>query len=449
MKNSKFRGWKDVFSFTFRQSVKKGGYCAVTLIVSLLIVAGIIFAILMSGKPDEEDVSDISVVYLEDRSGIPTDYAFWMSQLGMSRYNNTVFEPVENAETTIKQLAGSGALSYVAVVVSQADGDFSMDVKVPENADVSRGEANRLVSDMITCFETNKLLAAGLSEEQLIGVMSPTISDYSKFGEEKNVAVELIRVFAPMVFGLVLYLMLILYGQEVGREVSAEKTSKLTEMLLTSVQPYALIAGKVLAISLAAMLQFFIWVASAVIGVTAGNAIAQDLYPGYQNVVTVLFEFLRENLGANAFTIPSVVIGLVVFCVGFLFYCVLAGIAGSLVSKPEEMASTQAIFQFPVIISFFVTYFAAIAEKFNVIAVSRYIPFTAPFSVPVDVITGSIGPVSALISLAILIVFAILLIIVAGRLYEGMILYTGQKVNFQTVIGIITAKKTIRTKDNQ
>lgn len=449
MKNSKFRGWKDVFSFTFRQSVKKGGYCAVTLIVSLLIVAGIIFAILMSGKPDEEDVSDIAVVYLEDRSGIPTDYAFWMSQLGMSRYNNTVFEPVENAETTIKQLAGSGVLAYVAVVISQKDGDFSMDVRVPENADVSQGEANRLVSDMITCFDTNKLLAAGLSEEQLIGVMSPTISDYSKFGEEKNVAVELIRIFAPMVFGLVLYLMLILYGQEVGREVSAEKTSKLTEMLLTSVQPYALIAGKVLAISLAAMLQFFIWVASAVIGVVAGNAIAQDLYPGYQNVVTVLFGFLRENLGANAFTIPSVVIGLVVFCVGFLFYCVLAGIAGSLVSKPEEMASTQAIFQFPVIISFFVTYFAAIAEKFEVIAVSRYIPFTAPFSVPVDVITGSIGPVSALISLAILIVFAILLIIVAGRLYEGMILYTGQKVSFQTVIGIITAKKTIQTKENQ
>ena len=126
-----------------------------------------------------------------------------------------------------------------------------------------------------------------------------------------------IRVFAPMIFGLVLYMMLIFYGQDVSREISAEKTSKLTETLLTSVKPYALITGKVLAVALTAIIQFFMWILCAAAGLVIGNIIAQSMYPGYQNVIIQLLGYMRDTFSSSAFSPVAVVLAVFIFITGF------------------------------------------------------------------------------------------------------------------------------------
>lgn len=440
MKNNKFRGWKDVFSFTFLQSVKKGGFRAVTLIVALLLAAGIALIVVVTAKPDEEAVkSEIQDVYVNDPYG--TDYAAWMAILGQDAFDEVSFIPVQERSEAMEEAAAAERFSYVIVEVAWEEGVFQMEAVLPENTTVRESEAEELLSAMSSCFESGKLFLAGLSEEQLIGVAAPIVTDFSKIGENHTFGMVIVRMLAPMIFGLVIYMMLLLYGQSVSREVSVEKTSKLTETLLTSVRPYALISGKVLAVSAVAILQFFFWVLAAVAGLLIGNAAAASMYPGYENAVLTMFEYIRDNVGASAFSPMAVVLAVLTFVVGFVFYCILAGMAGCLVSKPEDVAQTQSLFQFPVIISFFACYFGIILEKAGLLTACRLIPFTIPFCVPVDVLTGSISVLQGVIAFVIQIVFAVILVIVSGKMYEGLILYSGQKLNIKTALHIITAKK--------
>ena len=274
-----------------------------------------------------------------------------------------------------------------------------------------------------------------------MAVMMPVVTGDGKIGEDLSMGAMIIKMIAPMVFGLVLYMMLIFYGQDVSREVSMEKVSKLTETLLTSVRPYAMITGKVLAVSLAGVIQFFIWILSAAAGLAIGNIVAKSMYPGYENVVIKVLEFVREGFSTSAFSPVAIILAILIFVVGFLFYSVLAGMAGSLVSKPEDTAQMQSIFQFPIIISFFACYFGVLLEKEGLILATRFIPFTIPFGVPCDLLTGSVSILQGVVSLVILLVFTVFCIILSGRLYEGLILYNGQKMNLKKLVNVVRVKK--------
>jgi ABC-type Na+ efflux pump permease subunit len=108
-----------------------------------------------------------------------------------------------------------------------------------------------------------------------------------------------------------------------------------------------------------------------------------------------------------------------------------------MVSKPEDVASTQGLFQLPVIISWLLCYFAPIAGNYKILAVARYIPFTAPFCVPSDLITGAIGLGEGLISLLALTLFTLITIILSAKLYKGLVLYSGQKADIKLLGNIM------------
>jgi ABC-type Na+ efflux pump permease subunit len=112
-----------------------------------------------------------------------------------------------------------------------------------------------------------------------------------------------------------------------------------------------------------------------------------------------------------------------------------------MVTKPEDVASTQAVFQIPVIISWLVCYIAPMTRINGLLTTVRYIPFTAPFSVPADLITGTIGLLEGMISLALLLVFSLLTIMLAARIYKGLVLYNGQKLSFKMIGNVLKTNK--------
>ena len=164
------------------------------------------------------------------------------------------------------------------------------------------------------------------------------------------------------------------------------------------------------------------------------------MYPETESGLRVVGEFMRANIGESALSPVAIVLALITFCGGFLFYCVLSGMAGSMVSRPEEAAGVQSIFTLPIVISWFVCYFGTLMEKDGVLMIARNVPFTIPFCVPVDLLTGTIGIAQGIISTVILVAFSALVIMLSGRIYKGLVLYTGEKVTFKNVMGIIRNK---------
>lgn len=448
MKNN-FRGWNTVFGFTFRQLTKGPGFKFVTALVTLLILGASVLINVLAAKPEKSNIAELSLspinkVFVLDNSGLqPTDYKEMNPFFSQEQYAHISFETItgQTREDVIKTAASDSTMTIAAIINTAPDSGYDIEIVIPAGSVITKDQAEILVGPMSAAFETNKLLQSGLTEEQLAAALKPVITSFADIGEDTNEITFVIKMIAPMIFGLMLYMMLIFHGQAISKSVSTEKTSKLVETLLTSVHPYALITGKVLAVSAMAILQFVTWLVAIFAGLYLGNTVAHSIYPGYESSVISVINFLKDNIGQTAFTLPAVVLTIVAFCIGFLFYCVIAGLTGCLVSKPEEAASTQAIFQFPVIISWLITYLSPMMGNETVTVVARYIPFTAPFCIPVDILTGTIGLGEGLITTLLLLLFTLIVIMLSGRIYKGLILYNGQKVSLKMIGNVIKANK--------
>ncbi|MFV0343476.1 MAG: ABC transporter permease [Anaerocolumna sp.] len=445
---NKFRGWGTVFSFTFKQTIDAIGFKIGTALVSLILIAFIVVINIVAANEGEKDgdkevtLSPIETVYVQDNSGImETAYKEYIAASSPEVFGHIQFENVGEGSRNDIIVKAAGTSNAIAVFIEIKDAGYEIEAVIPAESKVTTKEAKSLLDQMTTAFETNKLLQSGISPEQLSMALNPVVTSHSIIGESSNELVYVIKLIAPMIFSLLLYIMLILYGQIISKSVSAEKTSKLMETLLTAIHPYALITGKILGVVASALLQFGIWVVALLIGLYGGNAISQQLFPGYENSIVVIINFFQDNFSETALSIPSFIVAMIVMLVGFLFYCVIAGLAGCLVSKPEEVASTQAIFQIPIVISFLITYLAPLYNKDSITAIARYVPFTAPFGVPTDLITGTIGIGEGIISLIILLVFSLIVTMLSARIYQGLVLYTGQKVNFKLIGNILKTNK--------
>lgn len=453
MKN--FRGWEKVFSFTYRQNMKSKSYLGVTALIAVIVLGLTMLLSVLAAKPEEPEIEFdgeavafnwTEEVYVLDTTGryfvTDADFAGILATLDTEYFSHLLPRIAENQSEEELQMMAAREESGCAIVlvIEQQEENISVRAVVPSTSAVSMGEGLEVAEVFASYVESLRLAQSGLSEFQIGQINKEVMLSVADAGEEQNVFVYMVKYFAPAIFGLVLYFLLLFYGQNINREVSTEKTSKLMETLLTSLHPYGLLTGKVFAIVVVALQQFLVWVLAAVIGLVGGNILAGMLYPEANESMQVMLEFLRTNIGESAFSPAAVVLSLVTFAFGFLFYCVLSGMSGSMVSRPEDAANTQSIFTLPIVISWITCYFGTLMENEPLLRVVRNIPFTIPFCVPADLLTGAIGIGQGIFSTIILIVFSVLVIMLSGRIYKGMVLYTGQKINTKTVVGILRNK---------
>jgi ABC-2 type transport system permease protein len=439
-----FKGWNSVFRFTFRQATKNKGFRIVTALIAIAIIATIILVSILNAKPKEETKPlVVKSVYVLDESGLkPVDFVTWMPQVSDERFKDVLFVNIEGmTKEELVSHASSQSDEALPVHIYKKDAGYVLEVLIPKESSISESDAEKLIEPISACFEMNKLGQAGLSSDQLNQALLPVTTSYSEVGEDTSIFAMLVKMVAPMIFGLTLYMMLLLHGQTISKEVSTEKTSKLIEMLLISVHPYALLTGKILAISTMALMQFAIWIAAIVAGLYGGNSIAHMIYPSYNNSVIEMIGFFKDNIGEGALSMSAIMLAILIFCIGFLFYCVLAGLAGSMVSRSEDVATTQMLFQFPIIISFLVCYMAPLLEKDVIMTVARYVPFTIPFCIPIELLTGSVSLLQGGISAMILLVFSLLIIMLSAKIYKGAVLYSGQKFTWKTIGNILKADR--------
>ena len=448
------RGMKSVFRFTANQYLKRNGFARTTIIFAVILLLGATALTFFTGKPKEEkekeptekigvveilnttDLKDVIPVIEEPKEGEEDeDYEEILWDFSEAQGDeDSAFAKVSEHDDHILAIVEKSLL---------ADGNdcYKVRLLIPKDSKVSKAEAME-VGDLISeTVKTAVYRSVNMTEEMIQFVMMQPQSRSITTNEDVSLLSLLIRSILPMVLGLVMYMMILLHGQTICKEVSVEKTSKLMETMLVSVSPNALILGKTLALTVLALGQFFLWVASAVVGLFAGNIIGKAAYgDDFSNKLTMVLDFLREYIGDSALTPAAIIMSIVVFCFGIFIYFALAAVGGSFVSKPEETASANSAFVFPLIIFWMTTYFASLSNAQNVLRVCRYVPFTAPFCVPVDLLTGNLGLLGGLIICVEVTIVALLIIAIAARIYRGLMLHTGQKLSFKTVWATILGK---------
>jgi ABC-2 type transport system permease protein len=207
---------------------------------------------------------------------------------------------------------------------------------------------------------------------------------------------------------MILYGQLIGYGYFVSMGVVEEKSSRVVEVLLSSIRARSLLAGKVIGLGILGLFQLLLIAALGLAAATAAGAIDVD----------------NDVMAAAG-------MALVWFLVGYAFYASLFAAAGALVPRQEELQSVTTPLTLILLISFFVS-FAVLDNPDGTLAhVTSFIPMTAPITMPARIALGAASPVEIAGALVVTLGCAALLIPLAGRIYSGAVLRTGSAVKLR------------------
>jgi ABC-2 type transport system permease protein len=219
------------------------------------------------------------------------------------------------------------------------------------------------------------------------------------------------RVVVALVGVAVLYGLLIMFGQFVAQGVVEEKSSRVVELLLATMKPWQLLAGKILGLGLLGLAQIVLIAAVGVAG-----ALAFDLVdiPG-------------ELIG----TAVSVVLW---FVLGYAFYAAIFAVAASLVSRQEDLNTVVMPTMLLLIAAFIVGFQAAAAPEGTLAVVTSYVPGLSPLVMPVRQAAGDVAAWE--VALAVLIMLAAIAVVVriGGRVYAGALLRTSGKVRMREAL---------------
>jgi ABC-2 type transport system permease protein len=207
---------------------------------------------------------------------------------------------------------------------------------------------------------------------------------------------------------MLLYGQLIGYGYYVAMGVVEEKSSRVVEVLLSSIRARDLLAGKVIGLGILGLVQLLTIAILGLAAATAVNAIEID----------------SDVMAAAA-------LALVWFLVGYAFYASLFAAAGALVPRQEELQSVTTPLTLVLLISFFIS-FAVLDNPDGTLAhVTSFIPMTAPITMPARIALGAASPVEVGGALVVTLGAAALLVPLAGRIYSGAVLRTGSAVKLR------------------
>lgn len=439
MKKTLFRGFKPVFAFTAKQNLKTKGFLVTTILVAIIMFALPFGANVFMGfdakreaasaeEPSdgtanvEEKVGEyIHNIYFVNNTEMPDE----LIQAAMSSYCLDYQTSIsvkmahnENEDVILKNAKENLKSSEVIYSITEDDGEYQIKAYVPEDKKDVKEQAEEISDYLVQGMPNVSYAMAGLDSDTIVNIAAGSYSTVTKAGEKaEEVGVVVVRMLLPMLVGLLLYMLISISVQSVTKVVIAEKTSKLMETLLTSAMPYGIVAGKILAVTVMAIAQMLFWLLVLVIGFVTGNLVAEAICPGYENSIVMIIDLIREN-SAGAFDIMSVVLAIVMMIMGFLFYCVYAGLVGTFVQKVEDLSNTQVFIVFPLMICWLAAYLAPVVENEALLTFVRIFPLTAPFSIPADVIVGNVGVVMAAASLGLLTVLTVVLIIATGYMYK-------------------------------
>ena len=256
---------------------------------------------------------------------------------------------------------------------------------------------------------TEGLVDAGLSEEEAAAVRAsepPAVTSIKPAKGEADPG----RTSTTIVMNILLFLMLQTYGGWVVSGVTREKSSRVVEVLLSTLSSRQLMFGKILGIGMLALIHAGVMITTAIV---AAKVVGLDVLDGFR--------------------IGDLAVGLVWFLIGYVLYCCAFAAGGSLISRPEEAQSVALPIMLPLILGYIVG-FSATEGPNTLLWVLSFFPPTAVLCMPVLSATGAVPVWAVLVSIAITAAFAYVVALGAARIYERSILKTGKRVSWREAL---------------
>lgn len=221
---------------------------------------------------------------------------------------------------------------------------------------------------------------------------------------------------------VLLYVVIVLYGQIVLRSVTEEKQSRVAELVLASVPPRVLLSGKVLGIGGVALLQLGVWTTSIV-----------ALLANRERLLSVL------GVSGASMSLPTIGFAELVplfayFLLGYVMYAALFASVGSIVSSEQEAQQAQTPVLMLLVGSVALLQPALQDPDGPIARVMSLVPFSSPIMMPLRLGMASVPTLQLVTSLALLSLSAMVAMLLAGRLYRTALLMYGKRPSLREIV---------------
>ncbi len=217
------------------------------------------------------------------------------------------------------------------------------------------------------------------------------------------------QALVTIVFGL-LFLVFGMGGIAIAQSTVTEKQTRIVEILVSTVPVRALLAGKIAGHSLLTIGQVLVLAVLAPVALRLG---------GHTDLLSVLAP-------AVGWFVPFMLLG-------FVLLAAMWAVAGSVVSRQEDLGSSTSLVMLFVMLPYFAVVF--FGDDPGVLAVLSYVPFSAPVGMPVRLFTGDAQVWEAVASLGVLVAALVVIVLLASRVYSGALLQTRGRIGLAQAWG--------------
>ncbi|MFE1245681.1 ABC transporter permease [Fictibacillus sp. NPDC058756] len=393
-----------VMMHTYRSKIKSKPFLITTLItIALLFVVTNMNEITKVFGGDEE--SKVGVI---DKTGntLPALQA-QLEQAG----DDLKAEAYTKSESDAEKAVIEGKLDGLLILDKDASGIITGMYKAEDVTQQS------LISDIEMALQQIKNKSAaesiGLNQEQLAAIYLPVSFEKESLSttakSEEEAAQVYILVYVVLFF---MYMSVMMYGSMIAVEVATEKSSRVMEILISSVSPVTQMFGKIFGIVLIALTQLALFVAGGFAAVKLNENLS-----GSESII--------QELKLNEIPISLIVYALVFFILGFFLYATLFAMMGSLISRVEEVNNLMTPVVIVIVAAFMIAMYGRENPESGFVAAASYFPLFTPMLMLLRVGMLSLPVWETALGISVLIGAILLFAVIGARVYRGGVLMYG------------------------
>ncbi|MGK9044784.1 ABC transporter permease [Mammaliicoccus vitulinus] len=389
------------FKLTYMQKVKSKSFMIMTAIFMIFIFA-------LSNVDKIIDLFDNS----SKTVAIQTDNDMIYNVLEKQYKQSDDIKKVEKVSLE-KGKKGVKDKKYKRLIQVNVKGE-KVDGTIYEKGSVSESEKMRLQSTLSQMQSSLTAQKLNLSEDDLKTLNTPSDvkTEEIKSSDDKqtsdiNPKVQALNTAVVYIILLLSFFITLNYANQIGTEIATEKTTRVIEMIVTSVKPSIHVSAKILAIIAVAFTQIFFVILAMVISIFAFD-------------LRGLFETAGVEYGAE--TTRVIIYGAVYLILGVISYISLAAILGALTSRIEDLAQSMMPVTFVSIGAFYITIFSISNPDTMLVKVTSFIPMLSPMVMLLRTTSETTPEWHLILGIVISVITCIVLLVFAAKTYRGSVL---------------------------
>ncbi len=461
MKKSDFTGWREVFSFTFSQTVKQKAYGIFLVIFSIIALFYSTGSALISQYSEhKESKATIGEVVIFDETGLEISYTdvFTSKKYKNIKVNSNPSKAIEEYEKAMEDKADDTML--IKVSYDKEDKVYRILFVGGKNVELSELAKVEFGNEFCDFFELARMEAVNISKEQRDYIQTDISNEVRLLSEEGDIikkekeGISYSDYFITLIMLMICMMLINISGNQIALSIVTEKSSRVLEYLVLNVRPLALIVGKLLATIVTSTLQMiavgFCYAASPIISNMITPRLSQWLFGVVESAETntaIADETLASSVQMiHGIKMEFVFLSLLFLVLGIILYGIVAGLLGASVSKMDEMQETMTLFQLMLIVGCYADMALCIMQMSGnanpiLSKIVSICPITSPFIVPCNMLLGKMNWPLIIASFLAMIVVIALLFMLTANVYEAMIFYNGKALKIKDIILLASSKK--------